>query len=406
MLTTSTIPPQTHSGSEIGPSIKSKADVLLSLIRKQSPFPPVTSCKSISLKCQSANMRLLFILTFLFMVLESVDANVHFQHWYQQYRHKFTEIMQTEQCVNAYQIYLHNQAPSWDKGGTTAPVVDCIMDRLNEATKSNMAAAAVLLGLLPTTLSLLGSTTTEVGLVALRRPFLAFLLAASAPAVSPTRTFDCADPRSPLENRQKIKSVEPLGGPTRRNVVSVFQYLIAFGTIANLVHTSWELCMNTVCSFSLETSYQPALWAFLAVAIHACGTWAVMLRVQIVRNQPSLLNDSIRARVYERFIFEWIPSVEHPKGELKLRQETYLSIFIRWLSGVGTVLHIIFGTLVFSSIMFISTQDAVYVCSRYLASTIVARVVVMYELSAMRAVLDVSEDLGYIVHFSSLSSKY
>jgi hypothetical protein len=46
-----------------------------------------------------------------------------------------------------------------------------------------------------------------------------------------------------------------------------------------------------------------------------------------------------------------------------------------------------YGTLVFSSILFISAQDAVKVAARYLASTLVCRVILMFEIMGMRTVI-------------------
>jgi hypothetical protein len=332
----------------------------------------------------------------------SAEPKIHFKHWYRQYREIFSDLMKTQECIDAYQIYLTGKAPADDKGKTTEPVVNCIFSQISEAKKLNMASASIVLGLLPATLALLGSTTAEVGLLATRRPVLAFLLASSAPAVNPTRPFDGGDPRHILETRQKTKSVRQLGKSTAC-IVSLVQYLIALGTIANLIHTSWELCINTLCSFAPEIAFLPALWAFLALPVHIFGTWAVLLRTRFVPLQPSLSTVSIRERIIDRIKTAVLPSIEHPHAEIKLKEETYFCVFISWFVACGTILHIIFGTLVFSSIIFISTQDAVYVVSRYLSSTIVARALVMYELAGMRQVVDVQEDVGYLVHFSGLS---
>ena len=64
-------------------------------------------------------------------------------------------------------------------------VAEYLLENTPEVFKANMAAASVLLGLLPTILSLAGSSTLEVGLIALQRPFLASLLGTASPAVYP-----------------------------------------------------------------------------------------------------------------------------------------------------------------------------------------------------------------------------
>lgn len=75
-----------------------------------------------------------------------------------------------------------------------ATVTGCVLDGLAGADKANMASATVILGLLPSTLSLAGSNTAETGLLMLRRPMLAFLLGAGSPAINPPRTFEYLDP--------------------------------------------------------------------------------------------------------------------------------------------------------------------------------------------------------------------
>ena len=106
-----------------------------------------------------------------------------------------------DNCSFVFDEYLNGSSPDClprHVGCLPGNVVNCILNNAPESLKANTAAAAVLLGLLPTTLSLVGSSTIETGLLALRRPALAGLLAAGAPAVSPIRTFEYCDPKDIL----------------------------------------------------------------------------------------------------------------------------------------------------------------------------------------------------------------
>ncbi|EXJ57658.1 uncharacterized protein A1O5_12448 [Cladophialophora psammophila CBS 110553] len=285
-------------------------------------------------------------------------------------------------CQTEYQTYLHKVAPKDYLSEYVTPVIDCILENLNETRKSNMAAAAVLLGLLPTTLGLVGSTTVEVGLVALRRPFLAFLLAAGAPAVSPIRTFDYIDTKELLERKPQTVRIKPMG-LLKGFGVSIFQYVMAAAAVVNVAFVSYEICIQTICSFAPETAYLPALWAFLAVAVHFFGTWSVHCRTRI-RTKPGAKKPP---GLWETICAEFTPSASRQGADLEIKEETYLYIFLSWFTATGTVLHIVYGTLVFSSLIFISTSDATAVVARYLSSTLVCRAIVMYELSGLREVL-------------------
>ncbi|KIX95820.1 uncharacterized protein Z520_08528 [Fonsecaea multimorphosa CBS 102226] len=288
-------------------------------------------------------------------------AAVHFKSWYGQFRQVFEHIMEND-CQKEYQTYLQKVAPKDYLSEYVTPVIDCILENLNETRKSNMAAAAVLLGLLPTTLGLVGSTTVEVGLVALRRPFLAFLLAAGAPAVSPIRTFDYIDTTELLERKPKTIRIKQMGRP---------------------MASAYEVCVRTICSFAPETAYLPALWAFLTVAVHFFGTWSVYCRTRITTKADG----KTPAGLWQVLCAEFTPSASRQGANLEIKEETYLYIFLSWFTATGTVLHIVYGTLVFSSLIFISTSDATTVVARYLSSTLVCRAIVMFELSGLREVL-------------------
>ena len=272
-----------------------------------------------------------------------------------------------------------------------APVVGCLLNTFPETDKANMASAAVILGILPATLSLAGSNTAETGLLSLRRPLLAFLIGAGAPAVSPTRTFNYGDPKELIQIRPKSIRAPRLNNVSSITVL-VFEYIFALLAVANLCLVSFQLCIRTLCSFSLDTAYLPALWAFLAAVVHLFGAAAVAMRVRIgeVRSDKPTRGRSIRQRIRDEFRL----SKDQAEATITLQEETPYFIFISWFTSSGTVVHIIFGTLVFSSLLFITTLDAVTVVFQFLGSTIICRAILMFELSGMRSQVKVREEDG------------
>lgn len=254
-----------------------------------------------------------------------------------------------------------------------------------------MASAAVVLGLLPTMLSLAGSSTLEMGIFALRRPLLAFLLAAGSPAVSPIRTFEYRDPSVILQLRPEGLRTPSLSR-ARTTLVCGLEYLLAMAAVANLAIASYQLSTRTSCSSNLETTYLPALWAFLALAVHLGGTCAVLLRLRIVNTSPANATSS-RSRVSRLFRQEVCLGRDQEEATLEYLKESYYFVVLSWCVSTGTVLHVMHGTLVFSSILFISTQDALKVAAQYVASTLVCRMILMFELSGMSGVIK-AEDTG------------
>ncbi|KAI0144753.1 hypothetical protein BJ166DRAFT_538973 [Pestalotiopsis sp. NC0098] len=222
----------------------------------------------------------------------------HFQQWYPQYGASLQYKM-SKNCTSQYHDYLNGsstycrQYPS-QSGCLAGQVVDCILDNTSESTKANMAAAAVLLGILPTILSLAGSTTVEIGLLSQRRPVLAFLLPVGSPAISPLRSFEYRNILEDLHHQKVTPNHKPIHSALSMGV-SFLQYLVAIGAIANLIYVSWQLCVSTLCSFLPDSNILPALWIILAVPIHFVGSLALWIRV--FASTTSLVGEGIWQKV-------------------------------------------------------------------------------------------------------------
>lgn len=313
----------------------------------------------------------------------------HFQQWFPQFASDLETTLQ-DACSTEFQHY-HNEvglhanienplgchANSINPLGCLAgAVVDCMLSNTNESTKANFASAAVLLGIMPTTLGLVGSNTVETALLALRRPILALLLAGGAPTVSPLRTFDYGQPHKVLSRPFKHRRFPDLKSSPRLAVALVlFEYVCTGGAVVNLAHVCWQLSNLAICGFSPETAYLPLLWAFLALVIHIFGAITNRFRISL---RP------IKGTAVELFMREFQLNACLPPTTLEFKQESYTFIFFSWFTSTGSVLHIMFGTLVFSSILFISTRDAAYVVLRFVLSAVICRAVLMLELSGMR----------------------
>ncbi|KAF2718658.1 hypothetical protein K431DRAFT_296658 [Polychaeton citri CBS 116435] len=323
---------------------------------------------------------------------------IHFKTWYPQVRQYLPGIL-VDNCIDEYSIYLGNATnpyPLSCKNCKIQPVVNCILDNWRESDKANMASAAVLLGLLPTILAMVGSSTIETGILALKRPVLAFFLAAGTPSVNPIRTFEYHDPQEILQLRDGALRMPELSG-VMVTAVGVTQYLLAFGAVGNLAVVSYQLSVQTICSFAQETAFLPALYAFLAVAIHIAGSTAVALRYRFHDTSGR------KKSVWAIFMQEITPSCNQDRSYLAPVKETPMFVILSWLTSTGTVLHIVFGTLVFSSLIFLQTQDALGVVLQYFASALVCRLILMYELSGMRNVVNVVE--AGEAHLTSASTK-
>jgi hypothetical protein len=214
------------------------------------------------------------------------------------------------------------------------------------------------------------------------------LIAAGSSAVSPFWIFETREPDELLYKRSNTVDLlarRELGG-IKSFAILAAQYILAACAVVNVTHTSWQLGIQTLCSFSTETTFHPLLWAWAAVVAHILGATAVKLRVTVAERaigSSAPAPRTLRARIRDEFQL----SAHQPHASIIRKRESYAFAFVSWCTSTGTILHLIYGTLTFSSILFISTRDALGVLGRYLISTIVCKVLLNFEIGGMRAVV-------------------
>jgi hypothetical protein len=318
-------------------------------------------------------------------------ASDSFRLWYPQYSAIFQQILETN-CSSEYSAYLSGNVSIDVEGqigdGTSTPgegVVQCVLASTSEFIKANMQSAGVLLGIMPFALSVLGSSSEESALlfVIAKRPVLTLLLLAGSPVVVALRPFEFKDPVGILRGREgRFHSVKL--GP--RWVVLMAEYIVALAALANAVHVTYQLGVGVVTMILPDVNYLPALWAATGILVHIIGALCLQSRVRV----QNLKADSSAKE-------SWFGSEFSLSSRKTITIETLPErkrfLILSWITSTSTTFHVIFGTLAFSSMQFISVRDAFGVIGRYTASVTVSRIIIMYELSGLRgAVESISED--------------
>ncbi|KAI0016593.1 hypothetical protein F4780DRAFT_672666 [Xylariomycetidae sp. FL0641] len=276
------------------------------------------------------------------------------------------------------------------------PIVNCILEHWPEFRKAEMAASAVVLGLLPTLLSSLGSSPAETAVLSLQRPALAFLLSMGSPAATVMKASDFADAVQALVERgdERMLAFAWMGlaevaaaGSRWVYLVSAGQYAAVAAAVGNVVYLAYQLGFHAVVAFAPETIFMVPLWTFLCVVIHLLAVLILhlWLRVRGTSATGSRVGSSLR--------YELCPCAHQPaKKTIAWRgdrggRRTALPDTLAWLLGVSTIINLIFGTMIFSSLLFFSVRDSLAIAVRYLASTLVCRGVVRMELAGLRGKL-------------------
>ncbi|KAI0536187.1 hypothetical protein GGR58DRAFT_514764 [Xylaria digitata] len=322
----------------------------------------------------------LLLTVLLFVTSSSASITYQFQNFYPQHGDKYEYILH-HNCSQQYANYLTGRPQDfeidWLGGGgektvLVQPVVMCLLENVSEYIKSAASAAQVILGVTPPILATLGASTDELAMLSVvgRRPLLALLISFANPSVYMERVFDYCQPANILQGtRGRYQLKESSFTFKKPWLVSALQYVIALAAAVNIATISWQLGVGTVCSWWSETVFAPLVWTVLSIAIHMAGTFAIRLRVR---------------RGESKEIMGLVPAVYGDEIRVTFFKEDELYVAWSWILSTATVIHILFGSLVLSGLLFIGPRDALVIIIRYVASVLLCRVLVTFELAGMR----------------------
>lgn len=309
-----------------------------------------------------------------------------FQDWFPYFRNQFRSIS-TGICNATLSAYLDDHLNLNTR--TCYLHIDCILDHTRESTKAHLSSSVVILGLTPTILSSLGTSLSEASLLSSRRPILALLCSLGAPSLNSTRFLDMEDPIESLTDRNGRLIVDPVPSLWAA-VISAIEYLLAAAAVANVVQTSYDLGNKTIVTWKCNVSFLPLMWTLAPGLIHLLAVLPFHLSAA-GRTMRSVDMGSIKESERKRYaVVRWWKretqiSANRPRPPvetvptMRSTARTFGTI-----AQLLSLIHLIFGTLVFSSLLFISVIDSLPVIVQYAVSAFIFRSIVMFELAGMK----------------------
>jgi hypothetical protein len=155
-------------------------------------------------------------------------------------------------------------------------MIKCLLDNAGSYIQYQLSSSQVLLGITPTIIAVLGTSTEEVCFVALigRRRLLGLLLAAASPSIYTERAFKYQNPDEILKERliaQQVNSTKV----NRRWFFVLLEYVLVLAAITNVGTLNWQLGVRSV-----NTVYMPMIWSVLGVITHVMGAVVFHMRVR------------------------------------------------------------------------------------------------------------------------------
>ncbi|KAK2768731.1 hypothetical protein FQN54_000587 [Arachnomyces sp. PD_36] len=329
----------------------------------------------------------LYLVPFLLATCVSAGEG-RFRDWYPRYADGFNEIVDNN-CAVQYENFrngttYYDASKSWDPDPGAYAVINCILEATPELIKVNLASCQVLLGLMPTILAIIASNIQETAMVFVlrRRPLLALCLAVGSPAVYFDRSFKY---REQIEGLQRKKETSIFIRPGGGLAVALIQYLVAFVSIANIAQLSYDIGTKASFTFAQDTAELPYIWAFIGAVIHLLGALALWLRTTVTTLSDNKPDSAPPPNLFDHLKTQFIPSREVESIHVDVRPPNLPYYLLSWATSILSVCHIIFGTLLFSGILFVGVSDGVNIVLRYMGSMVICRAVVLYELVILRA---------------------
>lgn len=303
------------------------------------------------------------------------------------YEDRFKKII-AENCSTEYNTYIAVSGAHEQKLWCRA-TVSCILGATDESTKASLSSSNVLLGLVPVILTLMGPNTAESALLSIRRPVLALFLSMGSPSKDPMRAISYQAPVDEMIRQKKGRLLPHRNlNPLHAKIILAFEYMLAGAAVANVYHQSWIIGRSTVFNPLCSESFGPLVWTGFAIVIYILGV--VVFRLRAAEHD---VGRNSRERGSRAFLKNEVTLCgSHVETCLKWKPESLLFVSLAWAVSLLTIVHLIFGTLWFASILFVSVLDSLGILGRYMASAIVCRAIVMFELSGMRQTMLVEDE--------------
>jgi hypothetical protein len=286
-------------------------------------------------------------------------------------------------------------------------LVNCILENLTEPTKAEMAIVSVIMGLLPFAIQLIGPKVPDLSALALRRPFLALLLAIGSPCAALEHDRTGLEPLLRVENERPLWPDFLLRPPLWvKAIITIFEFAVVGLAAINSTYLGYILTFRTICLVSTITgtfggtpeAFAPLLWVFLSIPMYAAGACALALcNSRATQTESEHEKRSFLKRVANKtrtwLKHELTPCAftatadvtTLPRKGLSTRTR-YILLILHWLIRAGVWIDVIYGVIVFSSIMFLSLFNALEVIGKFLGGSVVCRVILAFEIYGLQVV--------------------
>lgn len=307
-----------------------------------------------------------------------------FRNWLPYYDYHWQQ--RAEICAPEINRYQTNNRTGLAHGAVCAAVVDCLLTNVTQSIQSNLASADILLGLTPTMLSFAGPSRGELALLSTHDPVFAGILSLGFPSMFITNLFGSVDVNEILR-RPVARIARAYHSWLRRQSKSsrwcalATLYFTAAAAVFNNIYTSIYVDIRTASGWRCGANYMPVIWSISGLSIAAMEAAAVRTRRLPGQKADKRSNQAcgrIFGNSYGRLHRCILPEA----------QDTCYTEILFGIASCMSVVQGIFGTVVLSSLLFISFLDALPILVRYLTSAALCNILLRLELATLKCKME------------------
>ncbi|KAJ5998580.1 hypothetical protein N7451_006390 [Penicillium sp. IBT 35674x] len=256
-------------------------------------------------------------------------------------------------------------------------MAECLLAGAGEVNKGDWSSATVLLGLTPSILGIAAPTIEERLQLLKERPLLGFLSILAAPSLMFSRPW--IKPDHPDEKKTGWIR-KHFSGKNPKAYWTVVQYLSVALAAANVIENTIRLGHQTIINWKCNVTYLELLWVLLAPVPPLV---ALMQYLGPISKKPKKDEDLKQPEDHKTpgnpKGVEATETNEASETNEAPKEDSHEGLFDSFANICGLI-HVVFGTIVLSSVQFIGTLDALGVVGRFAASALVVQFITMTQL--------------------------
>ena len=316
-------------------------------------------------------MQLFSALLLSFLPFTQAILRLKFRHWFPSY--DAYEVDKVTQCQPLLKNYYENNRTVACRN-PCACAADCLLQGLPGTIQSNFASAQVLLGFLPATLVFVGPTIAEVAALSTYTPLLAILIALGSPAINLSRILQHIDVLAPFTRPMSRNSRQWPMWLARQDMflripIRMLSYIGAIAAIVFNIKNAIYTDLRTISGWRCGALFMPLVWSLLAVVVHAWGMIAIRVRSRCGYSYRPSLPYAFRSNLFLK---------------VSSGKDCFSSELLFFIASACAPAHLVFGVLDLSSLIFISTLEALQLFVWYLFSAVLCQLILTMELAIMR----------------------